>query len=48
MEERNLDSLIRQEGFKDIRDDPGGKLSFIWGTTNMPYTFDAVSCFDFC
>jgi len=31
MEERNPDLLIRQEGYKDISDDPEGKMSFIWG-----------------
>jgi len=30
MEERNPDLVIRQEGFKDIHDDPEGKLFFIW------------------
>ena len=36
MQERNPDLLIRQEGFKDIRDDPWGKMSFIWGPQICP------------
>jgi hypothetical protein len=36
MEERNPELLIRQEGFKDIRDDPEGKLSFIGGSQICP------------